>query len=288
MSKVWEECNWLQALEGGIDTVHVNFLHGGRPPGKRYDERDARGRANNVSTAANIEVVPTDYGYIYAGIRDMGAEGTNPVRLYHWVMPWNQIRQTGSGPYFSGHMWVPMDDHNTMVYNWDYLPAGREDSKEDRTARSEDGVLPIWFRDARLEMGTGNSFGAEVDLEHGFRSVQNRSNLYKIDRQVQKTQTFTGIPGINVQDRAVQESMGRIADRSLERLGTTDRAIITARRSLLQAIAAVQEGKDPPGVAPTYYHLRPGEVILPKDVSWYEAVQPLLREPEAPEAVHAG
>ena len=72
--------------------------------------------------------MPTDYGYAYAGIRDMGAEGTDHVRLYHWVMPWNQIRQTGSGPYFSGHMWVPIDDATTMVYNWDYLPEGREDT----------------------------------------------------------------------------------------------------------------------------------------------------------------
>ena len=55
-----------------------------------------------------------------------------------------------------------------------------------------------------------------------------------IDRQVQKTQTYTGITGINTQDRAVQESMGAIADRTLERLGTTDRAIIHARRILLQ------------------------------------------------------
>ena len=77
---VQRECNWLQALEGGIDTVHVNFLHGGRPPGKRYDESHARGRANNLSTPARIEVVPTDYGYTYAGIRDMGEEGTNHVR----------------------------------------------------------------------------------------------------------------------------------------------------------------------------------------------------------------
>src|SRR6476660_10139667 len=100
LSKVIEECNWLQCLEGGIDTVHVNFLHAGRPPGQRYDDNDARGRANNFSTAARIEVVPTDYGYAYAGIRDMGAEGTDHVRLYHWVMPWNQIRQTGSGPYY--------------------------------------------------------------------------------------------------------------------------------------------------------------------------------------------
>jgi phenylpropionate dioxygenase-like ring-hydroxylating dioxygenase large terminal subunit len=285
MSKVWQECNWLQALEGGIDTVHVNFLHGGRPPGKRYDESDARGRANNFSTAATIEIVPTDYGYVYAGIRDMGAEGTNHVRLYHWVMPWNQIRQTGAGPYFSGHMWVPMDDHNTMVYNWDYLPAGREDTRGDRPAM--DANAAPWFRDARLEMGTGNGFGTEVDAENGFRPVQNRSNRYKIDRAVQKTQTYTGIPGINVQDRAVQESMGRIAERSLERLGTTDRAIIAARRELLRGIADVEAGRTPPGVAATYYNLRPGEIILPKDANWFEAAQPMLREAQAPPQLEA-
>ena len=52
ISKIWQDCNWLQALEGGIDTVHSNFLHGGRPPGMKYDETSARGRANNYSRAA--------------------------------------------------------------------------------------------------------------------------------------------------------------------------------------------------------------------------------------------
>jgi phenylpropionate dioxygenase-like ring-hydroxylating dioxygenase large terminal subunit len=279
LSKVWQECNWLQALEGGIDTVHVNFLHGGRPPGQRYDDRDARGRANNVSTAARIEVVPTDYGFMYAGIRDMGSEGMNHVRLYHWVMPWNQIRQTGSGPYFSGHMWVPIDDDNTMVFNWDYLPADRTVPDGDRRTVSDGAGSPIWFRDARLEIGAGNSFGSDVDVANGFRSVQNRSNRYKIDREVQKTQTYTGIPGINVQDRAVQESMGRIADRSLERLGTTDGAIIAARRSLLNAIIDIEAGKEPPGVSAGYYDLRPGEMVIPKQTNWLEAAQSIIREP---------
>ena len=108
MSKVFQEYNWLQALEGGIDTVHVNFLHGGRPPGMRYDDNDARGRANNVSARRAVEVVPTDYGYIYAGIRDMGDEGTNHVRVYHWVMPWNQIRAGGhlQSPATCGFRWT--------------------------------------------------------------------------------------------------------------------------------------------------------------------------------------
>src|SRR6185295_12561794 len=128
-------------------------------------------------------------------------------------------------------------------------------------------------RDAKLAVGTGNDFGVDVDPANEFRSVRHRGNKYMIDRQAQKTQTYTGITGINTQDRAVQESMGRIADRSLERLGTTDRAIIAARRFLMQAVDAVARGDDPPGVAPTYYKLRAIEKVLPKDVNWYEAMK---------------
>jgi hypothetical protein len=230
--------------------------------------------------------VTTDYGYVYAGIRDMGAEGTDHVRLYHWVMPWNQIRQTGSGPYFSGHMWVPMDDENTMVYNWDYLPLDREDSSGNRPLQSS-SAAPIWYRDSQLEIGAGNSFGSDVDVDNGFRSIQNRGNRYHIDRHVQKSQTYTGIPGINVQDRAVQESMGRTAERSLERLGTTDRAIIAARRALLAAVEAVESGHQPPGVDATYYDLQPGEIVLPKGVNWYESAQALLKKAGTAKAVPA-
>ena len=268
LSKVHQENNWLQALEGGIDTVHVNFLHAGRPPGKRYDDSDARGRANNFSTAARLEVVPTHYGYTYAGIRDMGGGETNHVRVYHWVMPWNQIRQTGAGPYFSGHMWVPVDDYNTMVYNWDFLPEGRAD---DRRLPAPADSAP-WFRDARLEVGAGNSFEADID-PITFRSLRNVDNRYEIDRSLQRRQTYTGITGVNTQDRAVQESMGGIADRSLERLGTTDRAIITARRLLIEAIDTVESGGKAPGAEVDARTLIPGEWLIPQGERWVEFVQ---------------
>jgi phenylpropionate dioxygenase-like ring-hydroxylating dioxygenase large terminal subunit len=282
MSKVWQQNNWLQALEGGIDTVHVNFLHGGRPPGIRYSDDSARGRANNVSMSALLEVVPTDYGYIYAGIRDMGAEGTNHVRAQHWVMPWHSIRQVGAGPYFSGHMWVPMDDENTMVYNWDFLPDTRPD-RANRLVAEEN--RPIWFRDHQLEIGFGNAYGPDVDPMSNFSSLRNADNKYKIDRQVQKTQTYTGIEGGNVQDRAIQESMGAIADRTLERLGTTDRAIITSRRMLLKAVQTVMDGGDPPGVSPSYYSLRGVERVLPKNVYWYDDMKAELQGDVIPEWV---
>jgi hypothetical protein len=94
-----------------------------------------------------------------------------------------------------------------------------------------------------------------------------------IDRELQKTQTYSGITGVNTQDRAIQESMGAIADRTLERLGTTDRAIIHARRALLKAVKAVQDGGDPPGVAPTYYMVRGYQAVLPRGVNWFDAMK---------------
>ena len=104
--------------------------------------------------------------------------------------------------------------------------------------------------------------------------MRNRDNRYMIDREVQKTQTYTGITGINTQDRAVQESMGAIADRTLERLGTTDRAIINARRTLLKAVKTVQDGGN--RGSPTYYTVRAFETVLPKGAYWFEAMKPML------------
>src|SRR5690606_10674193 len=174
-----------------------------------------------------LEVIPTDYGYTYAGIRSMGDEGTNYVRAYHLVFPWTQLRAQGQGR-VAGHMWVPIDDYNVMVYNWHY------------------------------------------EYEHSDLNARSRNT---IDRAVQRTQTYTGVERINTQDRAVQESMGYIADRALERLGTTDRAIIAARRLLLQALDVVERGEDPPGVAPTYYKLRAVERVLPAAAHWYEEMK---------------
>jgi len=223
-------------------------------------------------------VVPTDYGYCYGAVLDMGEEGTNYVRGYHWIMPWNQIRATGGN---SGHIWVPIDDENTMVYNWNVV---FEDTPKD-TPRPASAPLPdtpdlaAWYRNARRPIGSGNEFVVDVDPET-FRSVRNPDNRYLIDRQMQKTQTFTGITGLNTQDRAVQESMGPIADRTLERLGTTDRAIIHARRSLMQAVKKVQDGGDPPGLEPTYYRLRAHEGVLPKQTHWFEGFEDKLMRRE--------
>ena len=95
-----------------------------------------------------------------------------------------------------------------------------------------------------------------------------------LDRQVQRTETFTGIDGINTQDRAIQEGMGAIVDRSREHLGPADRAIIQARRLLLEAVKTVADDGTPRGVDPTYASLAAAEAVLPRGTDWRDADLP--------------
>jgi len=128
---------------------------------------------------------------------------------------------------------------------------------------------------------TGGGNSAE-DVDAGFRKLRNRDNQWLIDRAAQKTETFTGILGINTQDHAVQESMGRIVDRSREHLGPADKAVIAARQLLLKAIETVEDGGDPRGTGTSYYRLRAIERILPPDTDWWQAMRDELDPELAP------
>jgi len=262
VSKVIQETNWLQGLEGGIDTSHVPILHrtmkseSGRP-GFGLADPFVRGKA------PTLEVDVTDYGYRYAGLRPLDAEQMH-VRAYHFILPFHQIRPARTGASSrgysgaAGHIWVPIDDYNTMVYNWELSTTD-----------------PLTDED-RLERRLGNG-PMDVD-QTTFRSRRNRENNYLLDRRVQKTDTFTGIDGVNAQDRAVQESMGHVVDRTKEHLGPADRAVIQARRLLLQATRAVETGGTPPGIEPTYYTLHPAEAVVPRATDWRTLLVPLVQE----------
>jgi phthalate 4,5-dioxygenase oxygenase subunit len=258
VSKVIEECNYLQALEGGIDTSHAPILHrlltdsskrGGMKPSSPF----VRGKA------PRLVVDVTDYGYLYAGIRPLGDDEKEVhIRSYHFVMPFHQIRPSISDsglPLDAGHIWVPMDDDNVMVYNWMYSTTDAPLTEDDREERG---------------IGNGPDFVDHVT----FRSKQNRTNNYGLNREVQKTETYTGIEGINQQDRALQESMGRTVDRTKEHLGPADKAIGQTRRMLGQAVRAVQAGGDPAGTGTSYYHIRAGEEVLPTDADWHAILAP--------------
>ena len=258
VSKTWEDCNWLQAMEGGLDTAHSSFVH-----------NEFIGNNNslrNQDRAPQIEVERTDYGYYYVSTRRL-TEGRNYVRLYHYVMPNQQMRSgtvkfldhggdddPHAVPKLDGHVWVPVDDEHTYVYNWS-------------CAVEEEGFPPGYVERWESFMGRGPD-----DLIPGtFRLKRNLSNDYLIDRQMQRTQTFSGIKGLNTQDYALQEGMGPIVDRSQEFLGTSDRAIVTMRRMLLEATHAVESGQKAPGNDPAVQRgIRPVDRVLDAGQAWKE------------------
>jgi phenylpropionate dioxygenase-like ring-hydroxylating dioxygenase large terminal subunit len=261
VSKTFEDANYLQALEGGLDTAHSSFAHNERLGDKNW--------IRNRDGAPRLDVKKTDYGYTYVSTRDVGDDGKY-VRVYHYVMPAQALRGgvtswTGTGkadvPRLDSHVWVPIDDVTTWVYNivWSYdpnVPITDEwhAKDEERFGRGPDDLIP----------GT-------------FKLKKNLSNDFMIDRRMQKTKNFTGIVGINTQDMALQEGMGQIVDRSKERLGTTDKAIIACRQLLLEAVAAVAGGKEPRGLNPsTYERVRPYDSVVPHDKSWESEFAPEL------------
>ena len=259
LSKTWEQCNYLQAIEGGIDTVHSAFLH-------RNDLSD-KTSLGQMNHRPKVDVERTGYGFRYAGIRDIGEYGTY-IRVYQFVMPFHQFRPSqitkangkrASIPQNRGHMWVPMDDENTMVYNW--LLATDTDKP---------------FTPAAILKYESNA-GRGPDGESAVRR-RTRANNWLIDRQVQKKKTFTGIEGLNTQDLAAQESMGPIVDRTREHLGSTDRAIIEFRKILLDAVRDFQKGIEPPGVnSNTYRQVRAADMIIPTGTPWQEAAKEELK-----------
>jgi phenylpropionate dioxygenase-like ring-hydroxylating dioxygenase large terminal subunit len=259
-SKTFEHCNWLQALEGGIDTAHSSWAHNER----LGDPTWIRNRDGHPT----LDVEKTDYGFRYISTRNMGEDVGKYVRLYHFVMPAMQMRGgvnswTGFGkdtvPRLDGHIWMPIDDETCYVYNFMW-------TNEDVPIDDE------WYWNDEKRFGRGKD-----DLLPGYKLKKNPSNDYEIDRTLQRTKNFTGITGINTQDFALQEGMGPIVDRSLERLGTSDKAIIAARQLLLEGTDAVEAGNAPRGTDPaTYRSLRPYDAVIPHATTWEEAFAPEL------------
>jgi phthalate 4,5-dioxygenase len=259
VSKTLEYANYLQAIEGGIDTVHSSFLHNNDLSNVNHLKRR--------DTAPRLEVERTDYGFRYASIRNAG-ELDNYVRIYQFVLPFHQFRShrvnydagNGSGqevPLLKGHMWVPIDDENSMVFNWMY-------------ACNNQPIDPAYI--LKEERGAGRGPEGETTLRH-----RTRANDWLIDRELQRSKTFTGIKGLNTQDLAVQESMGPIVPRWKEHLGSTDKAIATMRRIQIENVRRVQAGEDPLGLNPRgYADVRAADTMLPKEAPWQDAARDLL------------
>ena len=276
VQKVLRECNWFQALEGDIDTSHLGFLHlGAVKPG---DARPGSFDYYNVADRApRYEVVDTEFGTSYGAYRPAEAD-TYYWRIAHFLFPFYTMIPTGVlGVQVLVRAWVPIDDAHVMFWAISVPQSRQGTASGGNAAGMTAGGRPVGAAGART--GALEFLPDTTDWLGKFRLTQNRDNDYLIDREAQRTQSFTGIAGIQQQDQAITESMGAIIDRTEEHLGSSDAMVIRTRRRALNAAKALRDGGViPPGVDdPTVYRYRSGGLVLPRSTDWLEATRDLRR-----------
>jgi phthalate 4,5-dioxygenase oxygenase subunit len=251
VSKRFQECNYLQAMEGGIDSSHVSFLHSmelNRDP----LFKGSRGNEHNLNDRMpHFDVVDFEGG-LFIGARRNAGEGKYYWRITPWIMPWYSLIPPRAGHPIGAHAWVPIDDENCWSWSINYHPT--RDLTESEVKAMENGA------------------GIHVKYIPGtFIPVQNKHNDYMIDRAGQKSgHTYSGVEGIAMQDASLQESMGAIQDRTKENLCLTDKGIASARARLLRAAKANRDGKRIPALDPAEQRVRSCSIELPLDQHYKE------------------
>jgi phthalate 4,5-dioxygenase oxygenase subunit len=261
VSKRYEHCNWAQALEGGIDSSHSSFLHSRLI--RDYDGDMKRGlHIKDKDRHPHFEVVDTDYGALVAA-RRTADEDHYYWRITQFLMPsYTMIPPYGEGP-VNGHIWVPIDDHNTMAWTATWHP----------TRDLTDDELRHMTQDWGLHVGLDKFLPPTPEPGSAWKPIARFENDYLIDWEKQKTEVFSGLPYVAMQDQALQETMGPIYDRTNEHLGVSDTGIIQARRIWLQSAHALREkGVTPRGAdMPELYRVRSAAIVLGKEEPWVEA-----------------
>lgn len=227
---LWE-CNWLQALEIGIDPAHASFLHRfleDEDPEASYGKqfRDKAAHTNMPMTQVlreyprpEITVDETDFGLRITALRHMEGDLTH-VRVTNQIFP-EAICIPMSREMTITQWHVPIDDKTCYWYSVFTSFAGPVNKDLMREQRLKEHHLP------------------------DYAPLKNRSNDYHYDPDEQARLTYTGMGlDINVHDQWAVEGMGRIQDRTQEHLGRSDVAIIRYRRMLRRAITALEEGDE--------------------------------------------
>lgn len=259
VSKRLQRTNYLQALEGGIDSSHVSFTHRfnlDSDPlhrdclGNVYLKKDGRPR---------FEVVESDGG-LFIGARRNADDERYYWRITQYLMPWYTIIPPFGEHVIGGHAWVPIDDETCWAWSINYHPVRDLTEAELADMRAGGGIHCVY------KPGT-------------YEPLADASNDYLIDRRAQRAkESFSGVAGIAMQDASLQESMGRVQNRMKERLGTSDAGIIMARQRLLRAAKAFAEnGVPPPGLEPEAQQVRSASVLLEKGVPFQDGAAEALR-----------
>jgi phthalate 4,5-dioxygenase len=244
--KILEECNWVQALEGGLDMAHAPMLHRTTP----WAAPNADVREQNLAPRHEVQFTP--YGLKYGTIWDR-PDNHQHIRIIPFIAPWWTITSPGSFGARSAeadrvaNAWVPRDDCSAWHFQY-YFNVERD--------------IDVAWRIATA--------GYEVD-EH-YRKRRNRDNDYLQDHHAMKTESVSGIYGVITQDHAVNESQGLIVDRTKEHLVACDVAAIGMRKIMLGAARTLPEGATPPGLDGQVPDNRilSETIDAPASIPWYE------------------
>ena len=232
VTKIFHECNYFQANEGNLDPSHVSYLHrqANVPENLKRTVQGSDGKLPlalyETDVAPDIEAEETDYGVRIFALRKT-EDARTFMRVTNFILP-NMATIPGpmSGDGYNLYWHVPIDD----THHWRYdIVFRRSAPMEEKDIRRNQEILD--------------------ELTPDYRPKRNRANRYLQDREAMKTWSFSGMGRIfNVQDSAIVEGSGPIADRTQEFLGSSDRAIIAVRRQVLRAIRDVQAGREAPHV----------------------------------------
>ncbi len=247
--------NWAQTLEGGIDSAHSSSLHSTEMPPARVDGAKATATAwprPSTDKAPRLQAQVTDFGFRYAAIRRpiSNAASHDYVRITVYIAPFTALIPPNN-LYNVAQMNIPLDDTNTMFYFLAWSDTGPGIDQE------------AWRKFCGAQPG--------IDLDVDFKPLRHRGNHYLQDRQAMKLGDFTGIHGIPTQDMVMWESMKPIVDRSRDRLGASDLAIVEFRRLMVDAAKAFRDGGKAIGTdasCPAHVSLRSFEGIVPKTTDW--------------------
>lgn len=245
ITKVYLRANWMQLMEGELDSSHVGFLHSRVDNGENV--LSARGRMQGAifaDSAPTWAFKDTDYGIMLGAKRD-GTDDKTYWRVNQWLMPSFTMIAARPGTPVHLQIRVPMDDGTSIFYRAIWHPS-RPLTDQERHDAEHGGVnFP--------EMIPGT-----------YLPKENMDNDYLIDRAAQRATSFTGIKSIPAQDWAVQEDMGGpIVDRSIEHLVSADAAIISVRKRLIKAARDLREGTEPAEPqAGERYGVRPIDIML--------------------------
>jgi hypothetical protein len=270
-----QESNYMQALEGDIDTIHAGFLHYGHVPIENTTPGSCYYYTLREKTAKFV-VADNEIGATYGAYRTAEAD-TDYWRIAHFLFPFYTMNPSDLlGQRVSTFAWVPIDDENTMT--WTMQLNGNRDPKGTGIGGLVRGAQSLRGPLSSAEILPPSPAGMLPDTSDWngrFRPRYNIRNDFLIDREVQGAMaTYSGVPA-DGQDPMAQVGMGPIYDRSHEHLGVTDAMIIRARRRLVDAAKALREhGTIPPGVEDrSLYRIRSGGAILPKGVDGLEVTQ---------------